>query len=170
MSRTDDNDVTPDHVDDLPTHDAPYVGPTTTLTLEREFRAAPGGVFRAFLDPGMLSDWFGAAGSRVERDSVQLVPVVGGVLRFMTVHVDDPSVRVPVAARFIDLDEPHHLALVQFTGPTTLTLEIDLDPTTDGCRLRLRQHPHPAATLDGARQAWFESFDKLDRALEVRAR
>ena len=85
------------------------------------------------------------------------------------VHVDDPSIASPVAARFAEIDEPRRIVGIQEVGPITMTMEVDIDSIPGGSRLRIRQHPHPERLLDDAKAGWGESFEKLDRALASRA-
>src|SRR5689334_6095785 len=77
--------------------------PTFELRLSRWFDAPPALVFRAFTDPGQLSQWFGPLMFTVPLESTSVDAVVGGHLRVTMVGKDDPDWRAPVDVTFTEV-------------------------------------------------------------------
>ena len=64
-------------------------------------------VYRAFVDPDQLAQWFGPVGCSVPRDSIEIDARVGGHLRFV---MTAPDVRSPVDATFTEVVKNELLA------------------------------------------------------------
>src|SRR5262249_51163463 len=78
---------------------------TGEISLTRIFDAPPELVYRAFVDPDQLCQWFGPVGFSVPCESVQIDARPGGFQRFVMVSNDDPTVRSPVDATFTEVVE-----------------------------------------------------------------
>jgi uncharacterized protein YndB with AHSA1/START domain len=145
---------------------------TVELVMTRLFDAPRELVYQAFLDPDQLAQWFGPVGFSVPRDTVDIDPRVGGHQRFVMVSDDDPEMRAPVDARFVEMVENELIVGSedwegvpgqQDAGSMYVRLEFhDEDGKT---RLVLRQGPYTPEMEDMARQGWESSFTKLDKVL-----
>ena len=141
---------------------------TTTVEFEREFAAPPGAVYRAFVDPGLLTDWYGPRDVHVLRESVTIDPVVDGWAHLTVVRADEPGRESRVAIRFLDLEEPHRIVAVQQIDGHESRFDVHLSAAPAGCRMRVRQHECPAPLAESVAAGWAESCDKLDHGLRMR--
>lgn len=145
------------------------------LVISRIFDAPPELVYRAFVDPDQLAQWFGPVGFVVPRDTVAVDARVGGYQRLVMVNADDPSFRSPVDATFVEVVENELLVGEQqargvpgFDGTLTLRLRLEFHAEPGGkTRLELRQGPYPGLLKADARQGWLSSFTKLDDLLAL---
>jgi uncharacterized protein YndB with AHSA1/START domain len=80
-------------------------GGSQELRITRIFDAPRELVYRAFVDPDQLAQWFGPVGFSVPRDTVDVDARVGGHQRFVMINDDDPSFRSPVDATFTEVIE-----------------------------------------------------------------
>jgi len=140
------------------------------LVITRIFDAPRPMVYRAFVDPDQLAQWFGPAGWHVPRESVDIDPRPGGVQRFTMVNDDDPALTSTVAATFTEVVENELLAGEQPTsmvpGYDRMYLRIEFSDTGDGrTRIVLRQGPYTPDWESSARDGWGTSFDKLELIL-----
>lgn len=143
------------------------------LVMTRIFNAPRELVYRAFVDPDQLAQWFGPVGFSVPRDSVDVDARVGGHQRFTMVSDTDPDMRSPVNATFVEVVENELLVGSeewegvpgqQDAGRMVVRLEFH-DEGGGKTRLVLRQGPYSAEMEDMARQGWESSFTKLDTLL-----
>lgn len=140
-----------------------------SVHVTRTISAPPEDVYRAFVDPELLSTWFGPGGFRVENAEVD--PKVGGVHR---VAVSGPDgVRGTFACRFralipnerIVLDwswefdppghEPQHDSLL------TVTFREIRPGTTELTLVHSRLGGAPDEDPAGIEDAWNHALDKL---------
>jgi uncharacterized protein YndB with AHSA1/START domain len=142
----------------------------TELVITRIFDAPRAMVYRAFVDPDQLAQWFGPAGWHVPRETVEIDARVGGTQTFTMVNDDDPAMTSPVHATFTEVIENELLAgeepLSGMPGYDRMYLRIEFHDTDDGkTRIVLRQGPYSPEWESGARAGWNSSFAKLDKIL-----
>ncbi len=73
---------------------------TFELTMSRYFAAPPADVFRAFVDPAELAQWFAPLVFHVPLSSIDIDARSGGHWRMTMVNNDDPEVVSPVDSVF----------------------------------------------------------------------
>jgi uncharacterized protein YndB with AHSA1/START domain len=142
------------------------------LVISRVFDAPRELVYRAFIDPDQLAQWFGPVGFSVPRESVEIDPRPGGVERFVMVSDEDPTMTSPVNARFTEVIENELIVGVEAgaadgppgAGPMTMRLEFH-DEAAGRTRVELRQGPFSAEFANQTREGWLSSFTKLDKLL-----
>jgi uncharacterized protein YndB with AHSA1/START domain len=144
---------------------------TNELVITRVFDAPRELVYRAFVDPDELAQWFAPVGWSVPRDSVSVDPRVGGHQVFTMVNDDDPTQTSPVRAVFTELVENELLVGTQDVdmsdGASTekFSLRLEFHDEGDKTRLVLRQGPYRPEMKSNARDGWESSFTKLDALL-----
>jgi uncharacterized protein YndB with AHSA1/START domain len=140
------------------------------LVITRIFNAPRDLVYRAFVDPDQLAEWFGPVGWSVPRDTVSVDATIGGHQRFTMVSDDDPSMTSPVNATFTEVVENELLvgeeeAQPEFGG-ATMRMRIEFHDEEGGrTRLVLTQGPYTPDIEAMAREGWHSSFTKLDKIL-----
>lgn len=144
----------------------------TELVITRIFDAPREMVYRAFVDPDQLAQWFAPAGWSVPRDTVTIDARRGGVQEFTMVNDDDPTMTSPVHATFTEVIENELLVAEE---PETFMPEfkdkgmhvrIEFHDEEGGrTRLVLRQGPYTPEMEANARAGWTSSFIKLDTLL-----
>jgi uncharacterized protein YndB with AHSA1/START domain len=146
---------------------------THEIAISRIFNAPREFVYRAFVDPDQLAQWFGPVGASVPRDTIDIDARVGGHMRFVMAVDDDPSFRNPIEATFTEVIENELLVgEMQAEGVPgvdgilrgTLRLEFH-DEGAGKTRLELRQGPFAQEIGDQTRAGWESSFTKLDALL-----
>ena len=144
----------------------------TELVITRIFDAPREVVYRAFVDPDQLAQWFAPAGWSVPRDSVTIDARPGGVQEFTMVNDSDPTQTSPVHATFTEVIENELLVAEE---PETfmpefkdkgMRVRIEFHDEEGGkTRLVLRQGPYTEDWERSARAGWVSSFTKLDTLL-----
>jgi uncharacterized protein YndB with AHSA1/START domain len=146
---------------------------TEEIRLTRIFDAPPELVYRAFVDPDQLGQWFGPVGFSVPYESVQIDARPGGYQRLVMVSDDDPTVRSPIDATLTEVVENEllvgHQDVEGIPGTTgwmrfKLRLEFHAEPGGK-TRLELRQGPFTEAMGEDSKAGWESSFTKLDSLL-----
>jgi uncharacterized protein YndB with AHSA1/START domain len=138
----------------------------TELVITRIFDAPRPMVYRAFVDPDQLAQWFGPIGWHVPRDSIEIRAEAGGVQRFTMVNDADPSQTSPVNAVFTEVVENSLLVGEETAGGVTMRLRLEFHDEEGGrTRLVLTQGPFQPEWESGAREGWTGSFTKLDALL-----
>jgi uncharacterized protein YndB with AHSA1/START domain len=140
------------------------------LVITRIFDAPRAMVYRAFVDPDQLAQWFGPAGWHVPRDTVEIDARVGGTQSFTMVNDDDPLMTSPVHATFTEVIENE---LLVGTEPQSLVAGYDhmyvriefYDEEGGRTRIVLRQGPYTPEWESPAREGWTSGFAKLDKLL-----
>jgi uncharacterized protein YndB with AHSA1/START domain len=143
------------------------------ISISRVFDAPPELVYRAFVDPDQISQWFGPVGYSVPRDTVEIDARTGGSQRLVMVSDEDPSFRNPIEATYTEVIENRVLdgqAAVEgipgTTGKVTMRLRLEFHPEPGGrTRLELRQGPFTEQMGTDTKMGWQSSFTKLDTLL-----
>lgn len=143
------------------------------ITISRVFDAPPELVYRAFVDPDQLSEWFGPVGFSVPPETVQIDARPGGFQRFVMVSDEDESARSPVDATFTEVVENELLVAHQdvegipgVSGRVRFHLRLEFHEEAGGkTRLELRQGPYTEQLGNDATAGWESSFTKLDSLL-----
>src|SRR5260370_13427693 len=78
---------------------------THEILIARLFEAPRELVYRAFVDPDQLCQWFGPAGFSVPCETVQIDARPGGFQRFVMISDEDPTLRSTVDATFSQVIE-----------------------------------------------------------------
>jgi uncharacterized protein YndB with AHSA1/START domain len=137
----------------------------TDLVITRIFDAPRELVYRAFVDPDQLSQWFGPVGWSVPRDTIDIDPRPGGKQKFTMVNDADPTMNSPVNATFVEVVENELLVgeedvrHIPAFGAEVLRMRIEFYDEAGGrTRLVLTQSPFPADMETGAREGWGSSF------------
>jgi uncharacterized protein YndB with AHSA1/START domain len=143
------------------------------ITLSRVFDAPRELVYRAFVDPDQLCQWFGPAGFSVPCETVQIDARAGGFQRFVMVSDEDPSRRSAIDATFSEVVENEvldgHQDVDGLPGPgSTARFRLRLefrDEANGKTRLDLRQGPFTEEMGNDTKTGWEDSFTKLDSLL-----
>jgi len=146
---------------------------THEITMTRIFDAPPELVYRAFVDPDQLCQWFGPVGFSVPCETVQIDARVGGFQRFVMVSDDDPRFRNPIDSTFSEVVENELLVGHQdvegipgANGRVRFRLRLEFHPEPGGkTRLELRQGPFTEQMGTDTKTGWESSFTKLDSLL-----
>ena len=114
-----------------------YDGPRTSVSLVRDFSAAPDSVFDAWVLADIAGQWLFT--TKTSRSVCELEPRVGGSYRITRTRGGKRYVAV---GEYRELDRPWRLVFTfgmpQF-APDFDTVSIDIEPVQDGCRLTLTQ-------------------------------
>jgi uncharacterized protein YndB with AHSA1/START domain len=142
------------------------------LVITRVFDAPRELVYRAFVDPDELAQWFAPVGWSVPRDTVSVDARVGGLQVFTMVNDDDPTQTSPVRAVFTEVVENELLVGTEDVdmsgGASTakFTMRVEFHDEGGGkTRLVLRQGPYSPENESNARVGWESAFTKLDALL-----
>jgi uncharacterized protein YndB with AHSA1/START domain len=146
---------------------------THEITITRVFDAPPELVYRMFVDPDQLCQWFGPVGFSVPCESVQIDARPGGFQRLVMISDDDPTFKSPIDATFSEVVENELLVGHQdvegipgTTGTVRLRLRLEFHEEPGGkTRLELRQGPFTAQQGQDTTTGWESSFTKLDLLL-----
>jgi uncharacterized protein YndB with AHSA1/START domain len=143
------------------------------ITISRRFDAPRELVYRAFVDPDQLCEWYGPEGFYVPCETVQIDARAGGFQRFVMENVGDPGSRYQVEVTLTDVVENEllvghqdveRMGAARPAGRTSLRLELfeDANGTTV---LEVRQGPFTEETGRDAAARWESSFKSLDSLL-----
>jgi uncharacterized protein YndB with AHSA1/START domain len=146
---------------------------STEITISRIFDAPRELVYRAFVDPDQLCQWFGPVGYSVPYESAHVDARVGGYQRLVMVNDDDPTERSEIDATFTEVVENELLAGHQdvegipgTTGTVRFRLRLEFHEEAGGkTRLELRQGPFHEPMGEDTVKGWESSFTKLDSLL-----
>jgi uncharacterized protein YndB with AHSA1/START domain len=142
---------------------------TRELVITRTFNAPRELVYRAFVDPDQLAQWFGPVGYSVPRNTVEVDVRPGGYQRFVMISDDDPTERAPVNATFREVVENELLVGMQevegipgMMETVQMYLRVEFFDEDGKTRLVLRQGPYTDEMAGMAHAGWESSFTKLD--------
>jgi uncharacterized protein YndB with AHSA1/START domain len=145
--------------------------PANELVITRVFDAPRELVYRAFVDPDELAQWFAPVGWSVPRDSISVDVRVGGHEVFTMVNDDDPTQTSPVRAIFTEVVENELLVATEDVdmsgGASTerFSMRLEFHDEGDKTRIVLHQGPYSPDMKNNARDGWESSFTKLDALL-----
>jgi uncharacterized protein YndB with AHSA1/START domain len=143
------------------------------ITVSRGFDAPRELVYRAFVDPDQLCEWYGPDGFYVPCETVQIDARAGGFQRFVMASLADPAGRYQVEVTLSEvvenelLDGHQEVERIGGAGPgdrTRLRLEF-LEEATGQTVLELRQGPFSEEVGQDAAARWESSFRNLDSLL-----
>jgi len=143
------------------------------ITVSRVFDAPRELVYRAFVDPDQLCEWYGPAGFSVPCETVQIDARPGGFQRFVMTNLEDPGSRYQVEVALSEVVENELLAghqdveRIDVPRPASrsrLRLEFFEEPNGQ-TRLELRQGPFTGEVAQEAGRRWESSFTNLDALL-----
>jgi uncharacterized protein YndB with AHSA1/START domain len=143
------------------------------ITISRTFDAPRELVYRAFVDPDQLCEWYGPAGFVVPCETVQIDARPGGFQRFEMTNLEDPGSRYQVEVTLSEVVENELLAghqdveRIDAARPASrsrLRLEF-LEEANSKTRLELRQGPYTPEVAQDAKARWESSFTNLDSLL-----
>jgi len=143
------------------------------ITISRIFDAPREIVYRAFVDPDQLCQWFGPVGYSVPYESVQSDARVGGHQRFAMINDDDPTERSNIDLTFTEVVENELVVGHQdvdgipgTTGTVRLRLRLEFHEEPGGkTRLELHQGLFDEPIGEDSVKGWESSFTKLDSLL-----
>jgi uncharacterized protein YndB with AHSA1/START domain len=143
------------------------------ITMSRRFDAQPELVYRAFVDPDQLCEWYGPDGFYVPCETVQIDARAGGFQRFVLANVKDPQSRYQVEVTLSEVVENELLAghqdveRIGGAGPASSSrLRLEFCEEANGrTRLELRQGPFTEEVGQDAVARWESSFRNLDSLL-----
>ncbi len=141
----------------------------TELVLSRQFTAPRSAVWAAFVEPEIISQWWGPQGWAVEESSIIFEPKVGGRHELNMFQIDDPTAKVPLKAVVTAFDE--YKCLISDDGPHEMTLDlvistrVDFNEFAGKTIITLTQGPLPHEVIPSSTQAWQSAFAKLESLL-----
>jgi uncharacterized protein YndB with AHSA1/START domain len=140
------------------------------ITVERVFNASPDLVFRMWLEPKYLTQWWGPKGftSRL----YTLDPRPGGKLHIVLCAPD--GTRYPMQAMFREIVVAERLVLANLTQTqvdsptvdgTTTVIFTERDHNTELTVHTVGSALYRAAILEGTEASWKQSLDRLDEVV-----
>jgi uncharacterized protein YndB with AHSA1/START domain len=147
------------------------------VKISRYFDAPVDMVYRCFVDPQQLAQWFGPLQFVVPTDSVDIDARPGGRWRMTMVNKDDASQSSPVNSTFEEVIENELLVGYEiatgFPGVedgTKITARFEFTAEGDGTRLNITQGPFPEFMQEMSATGWGQSLFKLDALLQTPAK
>jgi uncharacterized protein YndB with AHSA1/START domain len=143
------------------------------IAVSRGFDAPRELVYRAFVDPDQLCEWYGPDGFYVPCETVQIDARAGGFQRFVMASVADPAGRYQVEVTLSEVVENElldgHQEVERIGGAraadrSRLRLEF-IEEASGKTRLELRQGPFTEEVGHDAEARWESSFRNLDSLL-----
>ena len=143
------------------------------IIISRTFDAPRELVYRAFVDPDQLCEWYGPTGFYVPCETVQIDARPGGFQRFVMASLKDPGGRYQVEVTLSEVVDNELLAGQQeveriggqgSAGRSRLRLEF-LEEANGKTRLELRQGPFTEDVGQDVGTRWEDSFTNLDSLL-----
>ena len=146
--------------------------PDTEMVLTRVFDAPRELVYRAFVDPEQLAQWFGPVGYSVPVNTVVVEPRAGGKYH-LTMVSEDGTDSSPITSVLTEVVENELLVGAQewdgvdgLQGPSKVRMRIEFHDE-EGARTRvvIRQGPFTKEVSEMTSDGWESSFTKLDTLL-----
>ena len=143
-------------------------GESGEVRLTRTYAAPPEVVFRAWLDPAQVAEWWAPEGLEVPAESISLDARPGG--RFTYTMVDPRSGQeYPVVFEYVEITEPELIVMSSPPAPEfslpALETRVIFEPVGDGTRVTVVQARHTDETLTDAVAGWDSILDKLEAFL-----
>ena len=121
-------------------------------------------VFKAWIDPDQVAQWWGPGGFDIPRERVEIDPRVGG--RYHMVMVAPGGKEYPVRQEILELDEPglivlRHEAMPELGLPEPILTRIELQDDGGKTRMTVSGGPYTEGMAPNAESGWDASFDSL---------
>jgi len=142
-----------------------------TLTMIREFDAPREKVFEAWMNPDLLTQWFGPVDVDAPREKIIIEPRVGGAWQVVMGWTDENGRQeAPIEAVIKELDAPALLVSTAKAAPDAdhefEEMRLEFEDLNGRTRLHLTQSPFASEDwVEMTREGWGTSFDKLDELL-----
>jgi uncharacterized protein YndB with AHSA1/START domain len=153
----------------------------SSVTLERVFASTVDEVWELWTTPAGVEAWWGPDGFEVKVRVMDLKP--GGLMTYVMTATGPDQVDfmkkagMPLATEarltFTEVDPPRRLAyqhvadFIPGVEPYAVGIQVDLDPTPAGVRMRLTiDAMHDAEWTDRMVQGWENELDKLAKLLD----
>lgn len=155
--------------DEMTSEPSPRPDSPREVRITRLLKAPRELVFKAWIDPDQIANWWAPHDYEIPRETVEIEPHVGGRIDFSMVERAGGAV-YPVRFQIVELSEPELLVLASDPMPdiglvypmiTRAVFEADGEDTL----MTITQTPHTEQTQDGATAGWTESLDKLEKLL-----
>ncbi len=142
----------------------------TQVEVTRTFDAPRDQVFRAWTDPGQITQWWGPEHFHVPLDSVTVDLRPGG--RYDLTMVDPGNNEYPVRQEILELAPPELLVLRHEPMPEHGLLEaidtrVEFHDDNGSTRVQITSGPYSAEMGPNASMGWEQQFDKLERLLSA---
>ena len=143
------------------------------ISMSRRFDAPRELVYRAFVDPDQLCEWYGPDGFYVPCETVQIDARAGGFQRFVMENLEDPGGRYQVEVTLGEVvenelldghQEVERIGSARAGDRSRLRLEF-IEDAPGTTRLELRQGPFTEETGQEVLARWESSFRNLDSLL-----
>lgn len=145
---------------------------TYEVSISRYFAAPPELVYRAFVDPAQIAQWFGPLVFHTPVESVSIDARPGGHWNLDMVNNDNPEWIAPVRSTLTEVIENQLLVGYEVAqgvpgveDGTRLVLSLEFIAEGEGTRLELRQGPFPEQSREWSETGWSQSLHKLDALL-----
>jgi uncharacterized protein YndB with AHSA1/START domain len=146
------------------------------VSISRVLDAPPELVYRAFVDPDELAQWWGPEGNWAPRETIESDRRTGEHLRIKEKSSELPGLQVPIEITFAEVIENELLAGDMVVNRPALPgwpaavlrskLRLEFHPEPGGrTRLEIRQGPFAGRELDGHKEGWGEQLGKLSTHL-----
>ena len=136
---------------------------TEDLRIERVFNAPRDLVFKAWLSPEQLSDWYGPAHFTAPRERTVVEPREGG--RWELVMIGPDGSEHSLRSRIVELVEPELLVIENEAMPDhglgVTRTRVEFHDEDGKTRLVLIDGPYEETMGNMAAQGWAGAFDKL---------
>ena len=142
----------------------------TRVEVTRVFDAPREQVFRAWTDPGQITQWWGPEHFHVPLDSVNVDLRAGG--RYDLTMVDPGDNEYPVRQEILEVSAPELLVLRHEPMPEHGMLEavdtrVEFHDDNGSTRVLVTSGPYSAEMGPNASMGWEQQFDKLVRLLSA---
>ena len=139
------------------------------VRITRTFDAPRELVFRAWLEPDQIAEWWAPEGTEMPRSSLKVDARQGGVIEYSMV---DPSsgLAYPVVFEIVELIEPELLvfespAQPQVGLPHRTTTRVIFEEDGERTTVTVTQGPHTDEMVPDAHAGWASVLDNLDALL-----
>jgi uncharacterized protein YndB with AHSA1/START domain len=151
------------------TDEAAAGGAHREVELTRVFDAPRELVFRAWLDPAQIVDWWAPVGLRVPPETVEVDARPGGHINFSMVDTESGQ-DYPVRFEIVELAEPELLVLAsppvpELGMPARIVTRVSFEQDGDRTKVTVAHGPHTAEMYPEALAGWTSVLDKLEALL-----
>ena len=142
--------------------------PAGEARMTRTYDAPRDVVFRAWIDPAQVAEWWAPEGLEVPAESLSLDPKPGGSFTYTMV---DPrsGQEYPVVFEFVEIVEPELIVMTSPPAPEfrlpALETRVTFETVGGGTKVTVVQSRHTDETLSDAVAGWTSILDKLETFL-----